>query len=197
MDTSHPLEAPSAANDRQTALPLPFERLLRRSVRPLSAGQFIEVAESIVRWRRERGLTQRQTATHFEIPVRQVKTYEAAAKWHPSVKAFARQHAAHLSTRDLILRFAQRSWSHPDVLLNAMRRHVSGKPPRKRASQRASPAPVKDPDVLALEDRLRERLMTRVGVQPATTTAGEIRIAYFSLDDLERILALLGIRDDA
>jgi len=49
----------------------------------------------------------------------------------------------------------------------------------------------KDPDLAELEDELRRRLGTKVVLRPAGKNKGKIEIEYYSLDDLERILARL------
>ncbi len=54
------------------------------------------------------------------------------------------------------------------------------------------PARIKDPDVRALEERLSRRLGTRVTVTPGRRRgSGRLTIEFRTLDDLDRILALL------
>ncbi|MFQ5596417.1 MAG: ParB/RepB/Spo0J family partition protein [Nitrospiria bacterium] len=62
---------------------------------------------------------------------------------------------------------------------------------KKGATQKKSaPASPPDSEVVVVEDRLRRALGTKVRLM-AHGDGGEIRITYFSLDDLERILAIL------
>lgn len=55
--------------------------------------------------------------------------------------------------------------------------------------------PQRDPHVVDIEGRLRERLGTKVGVR-YVKGRGSIEIRYFSDDELERILSLLGVQVD-
>jgi len=48
----------------------------------------------------------------------------------------------------------------------------------------------KDPNLLAIEEELRKRIGTKVSVRVQGKARGSITIEYYSLDDLDRILAL-------
>lgn len=48
----------------------------------------------------------------------------------------------------------------------------------------------KDPNLLAIEEELRKRIGTKVSVRAQGKARGSITIEYYSLDDLDRILAL-------
>ncbi|MBI5014745.1 MAG: ParB/RepB/Spo0J family partition protein [Deltaproteobacteria bacterium] len=64
---------------------------------------------------------------------------------------------------------------------------------KRRARGRDVPHRRRDPDLKALEDRLSKDLGTKVVLKPAKRKgAGHIAIPYRSLDDLDRLLALLG-----
>ena len=63
------------------------------------------------------------------------------------------------------------------------------------ASGAPKPAPSRDAQVTSLEGKLRERLGTKVHLR-YRAGKGAIEIAYFSDDDLERILQLLGVSAD-
>ncbi len=60
----------------------------------------------------------------------------------------------------------------------------------KKPRQKEGAAP-KPPHIMALEDRLRRRLGAKVTVKEQGPGSGRIEIAYYSLDDLERLLALI------
>jgi ParB family chromosome partitioning protein len=63
---------------------------------------------------------------------------------------------------------------------------VSRETSRKRREKR------RDPDLGAVEDRLRMMLGTRVRIK-GTTASGSIVVDYFSEEDLHRLAALLGL----
>jgi len=58
-----------------------------------------------------------------------------------------------------------------------------GKPKKKK--------PERDPDILAMEERLRKRLGTKVMVRANGPGKGRIEIEYYNLDDLDRILEIM------
>jgi ParB family chromosome partitioning protein len=58
-------------------------------------------------------------------------------------------------------------------------------------NKEAVPAPVKDPNVAAIEDDLRLRFGTRVNLRASKKNRGKIEIEFFNLDELERLLELL------
>ena len=167
-----------------------LDRLLRRKGKPLPAALFLKVAEWVYAERRSLRLTQLAMARKHGIPERQVATYEAAAKWPAEAKEIVRANPDHFRVSDLTRLFANRSWRSKDTLLNALKRHAAGRPPRKRRGT-AEKGRALDPDVLALKDRLRDRLRTRVDIT-GDGRSGELRIAFFSPDDLDRVLAIIG-----
>jgi ParB family chromosome partitioning protein len=61
-----------------------------------------------------------------------------------------------------------------------------GAPAKKEAA--------KDPNLTQIEDDLRRRLGTKVQLRSGDNGRGRIEIEYFSLDELDRLLALLGNR---
>ena len=52
-------------------------------------------------------------------------------------------------------------------------------------------APKRDPELSAMEDRFRERLGTKVAIH-GDLKKGSISIEYYSMEDLERLLEILG-----
>jgi ParB family chromosome partitioning protein len=59
------------------------------------------------------------------------------------------------------------------------------------ATKPASAVPKRDPELNAMEDRFRERLGTKVAIS-GDTRKGSINIEYYSMDDLDRLLGILG-----
>jgi len=68
-------------------------------------------------------------------------------------------------------------------------------PASRPGAAATAPPTARDPHVVALEGRLRERLGTRVGLR-YRKGRGSIEIRFFSDDELERVLDLLGVRVD-
>lgn len=74
------------------------------------------------------------------------------------------------------------------------------KPPaagkKQPVDQNVSPAGASAATVRQIEERLRRKLQTGVSIQLSAKDKGEVRIAFFSNDDLERLLDLLGVSLD-
>lgn len=74
------------------------------------------------------------------------------------------------------------------------------KPPAagKKQSESAAilPAGASAATVRQIEERLRRKLQTGVSIQLSAKDKGEVRISFFSNDDLERLLDLLGVSLD-
>lgn len=187
-DDTIPKRPGAVAGRPPTSAPLGIERLLRRKGKALTPDLFLRLAEWVLAEREKTvpKTTQSSFAAKHLINVRQVQTYEAAARWPAEAKAYIRAHADRFGIGDLTRDFANRSWSRKDALLNALKSHVEGTRRRRRRGV-SKPPSAADPDVVAFQDRLRERLHTRVEIVGAATS-GEIRIAYFSLDDFDRIV---------
>jgi len=58
------------------------------------------------------------------------------------------------------------------------------------------PAGASAATVRQIEERLRRKLQTGVSIQLSAKDKGEVRIAFFSNDDLERLLDILGVKLD-
>jgi ParB family chromosome partitioning protein len=65
----------------------------------------------------------------------------------------------------------------------------------KVTSRGPEPVTVRDPHIAALEDRLRQRLGTKVAIR-YQKGRGQIDIRFFSDDELERVLEIVGVRLD-
>lgn len=72
----------------------------------------------------------------------------------------------------------------------ALVEHLQG---LSNAKVRAVGAATKLPEIAALEDRLQQRLGTRVTMRHGRSGKGRIQIEYYSNDDLSRLLGLLGV----
>lgn len=73
------------------------------------------------------------------------------------------------------------------------------KPPasgRKTAVAAAAPPGTSNAEVRRIEELLRKKLQTGVQLHLTARDRGEVRIAFFSNDDLERLLEALGVRID-
>ena len=68
--------------------------------------------------------------------------------------------------------------------------NVETAPSRRK---KTSAEPKEDVDVVHLQERLVERLGCRVRVRPRGATSGTLEIAYANLDDLDRVLSILGV----
>jgi len=83
------------------------------------------------------------------------------------------------------------------------RRVQAGRPKPPAAGKKAAPdaAPALSPGasgavVRQLEEKLRRKLQTGVNISLSAKDKGELRIAFFSNDDLERLLEILGVSLD-
>ena len=64
------------------------------------------------------------------------------------------------------------------------------------AAAAAVPAGASSAEVRRLEELVRKKLQTTVNIHLTARDRGEVRIAFFSNDDLERVLELLGVKID-
>lgn len=68
-----------------------------------------------------------------------------------------------------------------------------GDTPAQNAGGKTVPAPAPSPLVAALEDRFRRKLGTKVKLAMTEHGAGELRISFFSPEELEKLLELLEV----
>ena len=158
-----------------------FERMLRRRAARLSAARFVALATWVFDYRKAERLTQRQFAARYRIPVRQIKTYEAVAKWPVEAKDIVRQTPGILVT-DLTRQFANRAWASSAALTEGLRTWATS---RSRLVVTAT-----DPNVAYLEADLSELLGTPVKVV-GDGFSGELRLPFRSPEDFERLLERL------
>ncbi len=97
---------------------------------------------------------------------------------------------------DMAREVVANSWSVREV----ERRVQAGrpKPPadRKKTDVATTPAGASSAVVRQIEELLRRKLQTGVSIQLTAKDQGEVRIAFFSNDDLERLLEVLGVSLD-
>lgn len=103
---------------------------------------------------------------------------------------------------ELAREIAANGWSVREV----ERRVKAGRPKPPSAGKKQAPAPDSAHDsvpagassavVRQLEEKLRRKLQTGVTISLSAKDKGEVRIAFFSNDDLERVLELLGVSVD-
>lgn len=97
---------------------------------------------------------------------------------------------------DMAREVVANSWSVREV----ERRVQAGRPKPPAAGKKAEPAPTpagaSGAVVRQIEEKLRRKLQTGVSIQLTAKDKGEVRIAFFSNDDLERLLEVLGVSLD-
>jgi len=69
---------------------------------------------------------------------------------------------------------------------------AQGIKPKVSKPKSAAKVDIKDPHARHLEEELRRKMGTHVRVVPRTAQKGKIEIEYYSLEDLDRIVSLLG-----
>ncbi len=97
---------------------------------------------------------------------------------------------------DMAREVVANSWSVREV----ERRVQAGRPKPPAAGKKTDPAPTpagaSGAVVRQIEEKLRRKLQTGVSIQLTAKDKGEVRIAFFSNDDLERLLEVLGVSLD-
>jgi ParB family chromosome partitioning protein len=185
--------------DDQTLLTLAMvENLQRADLNP------IEEAEGYQRLADEFGLTQQQIAEVvgkdrttianclrlLGLPgsVRRLVAEGAISAGHARpMLALGREHAIVDLAREIVAQ---------GLSVREVERRVRegvGRPPRPEAREGPDPRPA---EVRRIEDQLRRQFGTDVTIALRETDKGEIRIAFYSADDFERVLELFGTRLD-
>ncbi len=164
--------------------------LFAAGTKKLDARRAMTSGEWIRQRRLEKGLTQKQAAADLAIPVRQLRSYEAMARWPQEAREFVKTNSAKIGVGLLVRGVANRRWGSKQALLAALQRLVDGRPPRKRSRKGGESGKV-DPDILAIEERLRDRLQMRTALV-SDGQSGKVTITLSSVADHERLLELLG-----
>jgi ParB family chromosome partitioning protein len=93
---------------------------------------------------------------------------------------------------DVILDTARRIVAHKLTVRDVERLAQESSPSTRKARARTETAPAPlSPEVKLLADRLRRRLQTDVAIHADARARGELRIRFYSADDLDRLLDLI------
>ncbi|MDG4549015.1 MAG: ParB/RepB/Spo0J family partition protein [Candidatus Contendobacter sp.] len=183
------------ADDRTAAAIALVENLLRRDLNPVEEGRALQ------RLREEFGLTQEQLAELLGVSQSAISKALGLLSLDPAVQSLieeGRLEAGHGKvllglSREAQLRLtelaADQGWSVREL-------------ERQRTLLTAPPAPrtatPRDPDLIRLEERLRERLTAPVRLRyDAARGRGRIEIGFATLEECDGILERLGIAADA
>lgn len=107
-----------------------------------------------------------------------------------------------LGTERAIVDLAREVSSNGLSVREVERRVQAGRPKPPAAGKKAAPeapalpAGASSAVVRQIEEKLRRKLQTGVSISLSAKDKGEVRIAFFSNDDLERVLQLLGVSLD-
>lgn len=153
----------------------------------LAAARLVAAAEWVRQRRLQMGITQAEAAEDLGIPLRQLATYEAVANWPIEARDFVKKNSARIRVSALTRQVANRKWNNKASLMAMLQKLADGATIRRRGASRVGE---RDADILALEDRLRETLQTRVKVE-TNGVKGRVVISFQSVDELERVLGLL------
>ncbi len=182
------------ADDRTAAAIALVENLLRRDLNPIEEGRALQ------RLREEFGLTQEQLAELLGVSQSAISKARGLLSLDTIVQALiedGRLEAGHGKAvlglpSEVQIRLAEQAtrdgWSVREL---ERRRTLLSATPSARAST------PRDPDLVRLEERLRERLAApvRLRYDPARGR-GRIEIGFASLDECDGILGRLGVREN-
>jgi ParB family chromosome partitioning protein len=183
------------ADDRTAAAIALVENLLRRDLNPIEEGRALR------RLREEFGLTQEQLAELLGVSQSAISKALGLLSLDPAVQALiedARLEAGHGKVllglpRESQVRLAEQAvdagWSVREL---ERRRMLLAAAPRSRI------AVPRDPDLVRLEERLRERLTAPVRLRyDAARGHGRIEIGFATLEECDGILERLGVGERA
>ncbi len=180
------------ADDRTAAAIALVENLLRRELNPIEEGRALR------RLREEFGLTQEQLAELLGVSQPAISKVLGLLSLHSEVQTLIEEgqlDAGHGKTllglpQPEQLRLAQQAARHGWSVRELERRRVL--PPISQPVQSSAP---RDPDLIRLEEQLRERLLASVRLRyDAVRGRGRIEITFASLDECDGILERLGIQ---
>jgi ParB family chromosome partitioning protein len=184
--------------DDQTMLTLALiENLQRQDLNP------IEEAEGYARLTNEFGLTQNEIAELVGKDRSTIANLLRVLALPPVVckmletGALTMGHARPLLALEdetLIINVANEAVEH-GLSVRAVEQRVRHDAPTHVAPKRGRPmkADTRPLEIRHVEDNLRKRLQTDVTVTPKKRQTGEVRIQYYSHEDLNRLLEILGV----
>ena len=180
-----------AADDRTAAAIALVENLLRRDLNPIEEGRALR------RLREEFGLTQEQLAELLGVSQSAISKTLGLLSLDPLVQAHieaGRLEAGHGKTLLGLPREAQLRLAEQAVLEGWSVRELERRRSPRSVPVTASPTVARNPDLLRLEEQLRERLAAPVRLRyDADRGRGRIEITFASLDECDGILARLGL----
>ena len=182
--------------DDQTLLTLALvENLQRSDLNP------IEEAEGYQRLINEFGLTQQQVADAIGKDRSTVANLLRVLNLPAAVRRMLRDGELTLGHARALLGvgderamgdLARETVAQGLTVREVERRARDGAPARKGEVARPAPAPRQaDPEVRRIEDQLRRHFQTDVALSVGDKARGEIRISFYSNDDLSRVLELI------
>jgi ParB family chromosome partitioning protein len=183
--------------DDQTSLTLALvENLQREDLNPIEEG------EGYARLSHEFGLSQNEIAELvgkdrstianlvrvLQLPADVRRMVESGSLTLGHVRALLA-----LDDHEMVIKLAQEAIDH-DLSVRAMEERVRRDVPRAEKPRRGRPRKedTRPPEVRHVEDMLRRRLQTDVNLVTRKNETGEVRIQFYSTDDLNRLLELLG-----
>jgi len=188
------------ANDLEVLELALIENLQRENLNP------IEEAQGYARLMEQFRLTQEDIATKVGKSRASVANALRLLKLIPELQAYLREGRLSVGHAKVILGLAddkQQRLAAARILkdgLNvrqteALVAHLNSRPATASSSAAAAPASARDSNVASLENQLRERLGTKVHLRYAQGK-GAVEITFFSDAELERLLQILGIKQD-
>jgi ParB family chromosome partitioning protein len=168
-----------------------IENIQREDLNP------IETAEAFKRLIHEFNLTHDELSKKVAKDRATVTNYLRLLKLHPDIKVWIAQGSLSIGHAKAILHI-----ENPTAQLDAARKilqkglsvreaeALSKKSSLGTISVRKTP-PLKDPQIVSLEDKLKQSLGTKVRLVHKGKKGGKIEIEYYSLDELDRILDIL------
>ena len=96
-----------------------------------------------------------------------------------------------LDDEEMVLRVAEKILRE-NLSVRETERIAQGIKPNKSNKRKKIKVELKDPHTRNLEEKLKRKLGTQVKVIPRNAHKGKIEIEYYSLEDLDRIIAIMG-----
>ena len=87
----------------------------------------------------------------------------------------------------------EKGWSAREIERRVRETSQTGTAPRKGRPRKSDERP---PEIRSLEQRLRKHLQTDVTISLRTADRGSVVVDFYSADDLERVMELMGIVDN-